>query len=525
VDPLTCSLALLVAASLGGNSEARALPVTVQDDAVMLHGSGAEVQSAARRMAGLGVDRVRITAGWSALAPEPRSRTMPEFNPVNSDEYPRQPWARLDRAVKAVTNAGLDPQLDIAFFAPRWATRHRHQPNTRNRYRWGPNVEQFGLFAEAAARRYNGRHRDPARPTRRLPAVRLWTSWNEPNHESFLLPQWRREKGKWVPRSPHLYREMHNRAYASIKGINPANQVLLGGTAPFGEAGRGPRHSIAPLHFLRELACIDRRGRPLDRPACADFEPLQADGYSHHPYSFYDRPDAPSLHSDDVTFGDLKRLSRTLDRLHSLGRTTSRLNIFVTEFGYETNPPDAIRGVSLEEQAQYHGLATYIAWKQTDVTMFAQFLLNDIGPPPDAKNPIDRSYNFQTGLFFYDGRAKPAAAAFKLPFWAEAQSIAGNDVVVLFGQVRPSTGRKRMEIEMQAPDGSWIPVRTYETRPAGDLTCGDTTSFLTDTQGFYLRLAPYQGPTSYRARWIKADGESEYGVPIPVGPPETPTAQ
>ena len=28
----------------------------------------------------------------------------------------------------------------------------------------------------------------------------------------------------------------------------------------------------------------------------------------------------------------------------------------------------------------------------------------------------------------------------------------------------------------------------------------------------------------YRARWIKANGESEYGVSVPVGAPEPPTA-
>ena len=34
----------------------------------------------------------------------------------------------------------------------------------------------FGQFAEAIAKRYRG-------------VVRLWTTWNEPNHPTFLLPQ------------------------------------------------------------------------------------------------------------------------------------------------------------------------------------------------------------------------------------------------------------------------------------------------------------------------------------------------
>ena len=497
------------------------MPVTVQDDALMLHKPPAIVQATARRMARLGADRVRITASWSSLAPEPRATERPEFNPGNPADYPREPWSRLDRAVKAATAAGLEPQIDVAFFAPRWAVARRIRER-RERHRWEPDPEQFGLFAEAVARRYSGRYEDPARPTRRLPAVRLWTTWNEPNFPAFLAPQWRRVDGTWVPQSPHHYREMHNRAYAAINRIEEDNKVLLGGTAALGGEGRGPFEGIAPLRFLRELACVDRRGRPLERAECANFEPLEADGYAHHPYSLHDRPDAHSVNLDDAPLGDLDRLSLLLDRLHRLGRISTRLPIYVTEYGYETNPPDVVRGVSLRQQARYHGLATFLAWKQRDVFSFAQFLLNDIAAP-EKGSARKRSRDWQSGLFFHDGSPKPAAAAFKVPFWAESQSVAGSDVVVLFGQVRPTAGRKRVEVEMRRPDGTWVPTVTYETRPAGDVNCGEeTTIFLTDQHGFYLRVAPYQGPATYRARWVRGDGRSDYGVTMRVGPPEPP---
>jgi len=513
---------MLVAASLGGGGDARPLPVTVQDDAVMLHSPPAQVEAAARRMAGLGADRVRLTAGWSSLAPEPRSKRMPEFNPANPEAYPREPWTRLDRAVKAVTNVGLQPQIDVAFFAPRWVVRRRGRVARRGRYRWEPDPELFGQFAEAVARRYSGRHRDPANPGGQLPAVRLWTTWNEPNHPSFLLPQWRRNRGGWVPRSPHLYREMHEHAFAAINRIDESNKVLIGGTAAIGREARGPRQGIPPLRFVRELACVDRRGRPIHRDGCSEFEPLEADGFAHHPYSLDGRPDASSVNPDDVAMGDLDRLSRLLDRLHRLGRVTSRLPIFVTEYGYETNPPDVVRGIGLLQQARYHGLATYLAWKQQDVALFAQFLLNDIAPK-GAKTPIERSRDWQTGLYFHDGRPKPAAQAFKVPFWAEAHSVPGGDFVVLFGQVRPESGRKQMEVEVKTPDGTWIPLQTYETRPTGDFDCGEgTTSFLTDAQGFYQRIAPYQGRATYRARWIKTGANPEYSVTVPVRSPARP---
>jgi hypothetical protein len=511
---------VLVSAALGGGTEARALPVTVQDDRLLLHPPAAQVQATARRMARLGVDRVRLTAGWSALAPHPEARRMPRFDARNSEEYPREPWVKLDRAVRAVTGAGLEAQIDVAFFAPRWAVKRVSPIRGHSRHRWEPDAKRFSRFAEAVARRYDGTHRDPTRPSRRLPAVRLWTTWNEPNHEGFLLPQWRRVGGEWVPHSPHLYRRLHEGAYAAIKAADPDNQVLLGALAAEGKARPGPRRGLAPLHFLRELACVDRRGHELRRRECRDFKPLRADGFSHHPYSIYTAPDVPSPQRDYVRLGDLDRLSGLLGSLHRRGRIASRLPIYVTEYGYETNPPDIVRGVSLQAQARYHGQATFLAWRRPDVAMFAQFLLNDIPPPPGA-GPVERSIDWHSGLYFHDGRAKPAAQAFKLPFWAESRSVAGQDVVVLFGQVRPNAGRKRAEIQTRGADGIWRPIRSLETRPAADASCGDsdTTEFLTDSEGFYLRVVPYEGRAAYRARWIKADGRSEYGVPVTVGAP------
>jgi hypothetical protein len=161
-----------------------------------------------------------------------------------------------------------------------------------------------------------------------------------------------------------------------------------------------------------------------------------------------------------------------------------------------------------------------MAWRQEDVALFAQFLLNDVSPAKGVNDPVEISRYWNSGLYFNDGRPKhPAVKAFRLPFWAESRTLAGDDVVVLFGQVRPNFARERVEVEMSAPDGTWIPIQTYETRASGDPACDTETSFLTDTEGFYLRLAPYQRPAAYRARWIKDDGTAEYGVSVPVGAP------
>ena len=193
----------------------------------MLHRTPAQVEATARRMASLGADRLRITAGWSALAPRKHAKRMPRFNAWNSDAYPREPWLRLDHAVKSATAAGLDVQIDVAFFAPRWAVKRGMEPANRDRQRWSPSARRFGRFAHAVAERYSGRHADPAARREKLPAVRLWTTWNEPNHAGFLLPQSKRRGGEM---GAELAARLSPPARAGLQG-DQGRQLLQPGAA------------------------------------------------------------------------------------------------------------------------------------------------------------------------------------------------------------------------------------------------------------------------------------------------------
>src|SRR5205085_8610062 len=107
----------------------------------------------------LGADRVRITAGWSVLAPAARSRRRPKFDATAPGQYQTVPMRQLDTAVKGATAAGLQVQLDLAFWAPRWAV--SRGVAQRDRQRWRPNAAAFAQFATAMARRYNGTFSDP----------------------------------------------------------------------------------------------------------------------------------------------------------------------------------------------------------------------------------------------------------------------------------------------------------------------------------------------------------------------------
>jgi hypothetical protein len=507
---LACSLAVL--ALSGSPADGRHLETTVQDDAVMLHSAPALVREAARRIAWLGADRVRITAGWSALAPDPqgRGRPGPPFDPADSRTYPREPWLRLDRAVKAADAVGLDVMLDVAFWAPRWAVSRAVKP--ADRQTWAPNPSEFGRFTAALARRYDGTFPDPERLGERLPAVRMWTTWNEPNSPTFLRPQWIRRHGRWQSESAHVYRAMHDAAYDALKARSSRNFVLAGGTAATGSrrAGIG---GVSPLRFLRDVACVDSRLRPLAIPECRNYRPLRADGWAHHPYSRTTTPATSDPDPDDAPLADVGRLERLLDTLADRGRLARRLPLYETEYAYETNPPDPTAPFGTIEQARFMSWSTWLAWRDPDTRMFAQFLLRDIDPRDSRRKRLTKWGDFQTGLFFADGKPKPAVQAFRMPFWAEAVTGAGGvPAVHLFGGVRPGRAPAIVRVERRdGPGAPWLPVGAGETCDESD-----TQAFVTDANGWFQRWVPWRGPGEYRMSRLLPTGEWEPGIALPV---------
>jgi hypothetical protein len=420
-------LALLALAAIlaGCGSEQSQPPVDVvgiedevQDDASFLYGSP---NATAAQLKSLGVDRVRLTAGWAVIAPAPTSSKRPRFDAGDPADYPDGAWSRLDKAVAAVIGQGMKPMIDVAFWAPRWAV--QRGTGGAEKLRWKPDPVEFGRFAEAVARRY--------------PQVHLWTTWNEPNHPAFLLPQWERRGRSWFPVAAHWYRAMHERAYAAIKGVSSENRVLIGGLTTIGSDRPGTHNSIPPLRFLRELACVDSSLRPLRVPDCRGFRPLRADGFAIHPYMHRRPPEAHLPNPDSVGISDLGRLSSLLQRLHEVGRIRSRLPVYVTEFGYETNPPDPKRGIPLLTQAAWLNHAAAIVYRRRDVKMFAQFELRDV-----PQDPI-----YQTGLRLPDDLAKPSYLGWPIPFW-----IDGRDAI---GRVRPGSGRRTVSLELRLLTGDW----------------------------------------------------------------------
>ena len=166
--PSVAIMAVVVVAICAGGvsrpqgASAAAVETVVQDDAHLLYRSDADVRDALAEIRALGVTRVRLTAGWSVIAPDADSQQRPSFDAGDPAAYPAANWTNLDRAVRLAHQAGLEVMIDIAFWAPRWAT--HDDPATPNRLRTEIDPSEYALFAQAVARRYDGSFTPPRDP-------------------------------------------------------------------------------------------------------------------------------------------------------------------------------------------------------------------------------------------------------------------------------------------------------------------------------------------------------------------------
>ena len=312
---------------------------------------------------------VRITLPWGG--PGGVAKTKRPLHPTDPAD-PAYNWTAYDRAVQFAAKYKIKVLFSIAS-TPSWA-------NGGRATRYAPTRPQdLQNFAIAAAKRYSGTFQDTDGTT--IPAVGLWLAWNEPNNPVFLYPQYRKVNGRWFPQSAYSYVRICNAIYNGVHSVqHAAAKVACGATDPFGNnQPRSRRASISPLAFLRMTKKYGLR---------------HFDAWAHHPYAARptETPTSKPKGTGAVILGNLGDLVNEVTRLYG------KKPIWITEYGYQTRPPDRTFGVAWKTQAKYLAQAYSIARKNPRVQMMIWFLIKD----------ESRIAGWQSGFFTAKGQRKPA---------------------------------------------------------------------------------------------------------------------
>jgi hypothetical protein len=396
----------------------------MDDDLLLYRGDAVRDQTMAR-MKQVGVDVVRVTVLWSVVAEKARSTRARRraFNPRRPNTYPRLNWDRYDRLVRTARALGMGVYFNVTPPAPAWARAKAPRGlRTAVKNAWKPDSGEFAKFVEALGRRYSGRYRDENDGRQVIPRVTIWSLVNEPNQAGWLAPQW--ERGKML--SAVMARELYLRGRAALDRTGHGRDTIyFAETAPLGSSRKGQRSPVRPKRFLRALLCENRRG-----PGCSAFDkygPIRATAIAHHPYTKDRSPTARDSHRDSVTMANISDLGTLVDRLAAKTRNIRRgLPLQLTEFGFETNPPDPFSGVPLERQAEWNALGEFLAYANPRVQGITQFLLSDV-PPVRGKPRTSKSYwfTYQSGIQYADGKPKPSFTAYYFPFLVRSGGVWG----------------------------------------------------------------------------------------------------
>jgi hypothetical protein len=389
-----------------------------------------------------GAGMVRVGLIWSSVAPARRPAGFVASDPATAG----YDWTATDAEVRDLTSHGIEVLMSVES-APRWAE-EGHPAASAPAGTWKPSPFQFAQFATAAALRYGGRFPDPLEPGSSLPRVQDWQAWNEPNLSIDLTPQWTRTGGGYTPTSPVMYRALLNAFYGSVKRVSRSNVVVTAGTAPYGDLAGGQR--MQPVAFDRTLFCLRDRIR-LTPTSCPD--PPHLDVLAHHPYGV-GGPLWHALNPDDAAVPDFNKIARVL---HAAERVRHVLpagpkQLWDDEIGWDTRPPDP-GGVPIQKQARWVEQAMYVLWLQgVDTVLWLQIV-----DQPPIPNYAD---TYQGGMYYLNGKPKPAATAFKFPFVTQRLS---ETAIQAWGRA-PAGGTLQIEIRHGA---DWTVVRRLNVTNRG----------------------------------------------------------
>ncbi|HWC84983.1 MAG TPA: hypothetical protein VG388_00490 [Solirubrobacteraceae bacterium] len=504
---LTVALALRAAPPAHASQTQRSV---MMDDNLLVYSPNSTRYAALEQMKALGVNAVRATLLWSVVAQKTKDpATHRRFDPTNPADYPRGAWLNYDQLVVDAQAVGITVYFDVTGPGPAWAMGKTNDPKEKASFM--PNVGQFGKFVRAVGTRFSGTYRG-------LPKVSVWSIWNEPNQVGWLSPQgvYSNRLHAVLPYSPILYRQLYYAARSALSRTGHAHDFILAGeTAPLGSPPENGRTPMRPAQFIRELFCVNSRLNPYTGfqasvRGCSFFKhhgPMQVSGWAHHPYTKAEPPTWRDKSRDSIVIANISALPKLLDAIAAKTHRIARgLPIWVTEMGYESNPPDPYRGVSPANQAAYNNETDFMSYRQPRVGAVTQFLLEDAGPNTRYKK-TSRGYwdTYQSGLEygpgsgFTPGSRKPAYNAYGLPMWITTTGPASSPQLELWAWVR-------FHAFQITPDDKLV----FQFQPQGssDWITDSPTESPTSAGFVDLRVPEnaYGAPGTWRAVWFNGKG-------------------
>ena len=453
------------------------------------------------RTADAGAGIVRLGISWAAVAPAPPA------DPTNPSSYDLTP---TDRAVRSAAATGIEVLITVNI-APPWAE-GPGRPADANTGSWAPNPSQAANFLQAVAARYSGSF-DPDGPGTEppLPRADAIQVWNEPNQDFWLAPQF---QGKTII-GPDRYREILNESYKAIKSVNPRMLVVTGGTSPYGDPPGGPYPAppqgarVRPVQWWQDLFCVrpvkkKKKGKKGKKKAAKQTfartsgcpgKPM-FDVLAHQPIDNTGRgPLAHGPNRFDASTPDLGRVVSVLRAAERLGTVSGgRHPVWVTEFWWDSKPPNPV-GAPLALQARWLQQSLFLFWKAGASTAI-NFAMQDTTEFPRTRN------GFQSGLYFGDGRPKPALTAFRFPFVAERLSV---QTLGAWGK-SPESGN----LAIQRQQGRrWITVKRLRV---GEGAVFQTKLRLRGKQRLRARVGSSQSLVWKQAGSVKKDSNDDSGV-------------
>ena len=435
---LTTLAALLAPASASAASNQLSL---IQDDREFLGGTGENLDSAAAELKNLGVDILRTNVNYNKIYRTPKDRKKPADFVTSDPTNSHYDWSATDRLVALAKRNNVRILMTVTgpgpFFSSEKPSKCRKLPCT-----YKPKTSEFEQFAAAVAKRYRGQ-------------ADYYAIWNEPNiGKTWLTPRFEKRRGVGtIDYAAAKYRQLYLAGYKSIAKYDPArkNRVLFGETAAIG----------SPLPFIRAALCLDSAGRPF-RGARARatgcrgrVKKINTLGFAIHPYNQGGNgtPRSKSRTKTSLSIAYMPRIHRLIKGAAARKRISGGRSVYVTEFGFQSRPPDSISNVNPREQAQYINESDRLLYGDPRVKWVGQYELTDV-PQKDQ---------FNSGLRFVGGKRKPAYAAYRMPIVVTRRSA---NSVEVYGQSRPG-GSATVAIQSQAAGKSFTTVRNVRTNAQG----------------------------------------------------------